>query len=98
MIFDGITGGHEVAHRFVDARAQAIVAEQIALEPVQPVVPLDDVAPSHALPHPINLVHRFLFFPSLRAPGPAYCRAVSSARFDGALRFTGVAESTATTA
>ena len=43
---------------------------------------------AHPVPHSVDSVHRSpAFFPSpeSRIPSPAYCRAVSSARFDGAL-------------
>ena len=100
MIFDGIDRRQE---RLAAARrcraAGPVVAEHVALEPVERVVPLHHVPPAHSLPHSIDSVHASMSFPGpeTRDPSPAYCRAVSSARFDGALRLAGVAESTATT-
>ena len=67
MIFDGIDRRQKLAERLVDGGAGAVVAEHVALEPVERAVALDHVPPAHPLPHPIDSVHRSLV---LLSPGP----------------------------
>ena len=92
--------GRRPRQRLVAANLAAgpVVAKDVAAQPVEGLVPLEDVAATHALPCTIDSIHIGSCAAPSAARGHRGGRLLSSTRFDCPLTFCGVAESTATTA